>query len=37
MPATRSGHKRNMAEGIARTLRVKILSGEYGVGDRLPT
>jgi GntR family transcriptional repressor for pyruvate dehydrogenase complex len=26
-----------MAEGIARTLRVKILSGEYRVGDRLPT
>lgn len=37
MPATRPGRKRNMAEGIARTLRVKILSGEYGVGDRLPT
>jgi GntR family transcriptional repressor for pyruvate dehydrogenase complex len=26
-----------MAEGIARTLRVKILSGEYRVGERLPT
>ena len=26
-----------MAEGIARTLRVKILGGEYRPGDRLPT
>ena len=37
MPSPRVPRKRNMAEGIARTLRVKILSGEYGVGDRLPT
>lgn len=29
--------KRNMAEGIARTLRVKILGGDYSPGDRLPT
>ena len=37
MPTTRPGRKRNMADGIARTLRVKILSGQYTVGDRLPT
>jgi GntR family transcriptional repressor for pyruvate dehydrogenase complex len=37
MPTVRPAKKRNRAEGIARTLRIKILSGEFGPGDRLPT
>jgi len=37
MRPSRGAEKRNRAEGIARDLRVRILSGEHRPGDRLPT